>query len=91
MFGFSEARQYETPRKLRQYKLLEPVRAVRDFIGDLLSGICALARRIKSGDEDTRQTHICTKTLAKLLGSLRAFHGGRYLAEAEMNRQLAEM
>jgi isoleucyl-tRNA synthetase len=54
------------------YKLLEPTRAIRDFIGDLSTWYLRRSReRIKEGDKSTKQTlyHVL-KTLAKLIAPL---------------------
>ena len=53
---------------LDNYKLLEPARALRDFIGDLSTWYLRRSReRIKEGDTEAKQTlYYVLKTLAKL-------------------------
>ncbi|MGH7250061.1 MAG: class I tRNA ligase family protein, partial [Minisyncoccia bacterium] len=62
-------------KNLDNYKLLEPVRAIRDFIGDLSTWYLRRSReRIKNGDNDARQTlYFVLKTLAKLLAPFAPF------------------
>src|SRR3989344_3828940 len=60
---------------LDSYRLLEPVRAMRDFIGDLSTWYLRRSReRIKNGDEEAKQTlYFVLKTLAKLLAPFAPF------------------
>jgi isoleucyl-tRNA synthetase len=60
---------------LEEYKLLEPVRGVREFISDLSTWYLRRSReRIKEGDEEARQTlYFVLKTLAKLLAPFAPF------------------
>jgi isoleucyl-tRNA synthetase len=60
---------------LDDYKLLDPGRAIRDFIGDLSTWYLRRSReRIKDGDEDAKQTlYFVLKTLTKLLAPLAPF------------------
>ncbi|MSU44577.1 isoleucine--tRNA ligase [Candidatus Nomurabacteria bacterium] len=60
---------------LDNYKLLEPVRGVRDFIGDLSTWYLRRSRdRIKGGDKDARQTlYFVLKTLAKITAPFAPF------------------
>ncbi len=57
------------------YKLLEPVRAIKEFIGDLSTWYLRRSRdRIKDGDKDARETlYFVLKTLAKLLAPFAPF------------------
>lgn len=54
------------------YKLLEPTRAVRDFIGDLSTWYLRRSReRIKEGEAEAKQTlYFVLKTLAKILAPI---------------------
>jgi len=58
-----------TTKYLDDYKLLEPVRAIRDFIGDLSTWYLRRSRdRIKNGDKEAKLTlYFVLKTLAKLM------------------------
>ncbi len=60
---------------LDQYKLLEPVRAIRDFAGDLSTWYVRRSReRIKEADTSAKQTlYYVLKTLAKLLAPFAPF------------------
>jgi len=60
---------------LDNYKLLEPVRGVRDFIGDLSTWYLRRSReRIKEGDKEAKQTlYFTLKTLAKLIAPFAPF------------------
>ena len=60
---------------LDNYKLLEPVRAVRDFVGDLSTWYLRRSReRIKNGDEGAKETlYFVLKTLAKVLAPFAPF------------------
>jgi isoleucyl-tRNA synthetase len=62
---------------LDNYKLLEPVRAVRDFVGDLSTWYLRRSReRIKGGDKDAKATlYFALKTLAKLIAPFAPFAG----------------
>src|SRR3989344_2848967 len=64
-----------TTENLDNYKLLEPVRAMRDFIGDLSTWYLRRSReRIKEGDKEAKQTlYFVLKTLAKLLAPFAPF------------------
>jgi len=56
-------------KNLEGYRLLEPTRATRDFIGDLSTWYLRRSReRIKEGDKDAKQTlYFVLKTLAKVM------------------------
>ncbi len=58
-----------TTKSLDNYKLLEPTRALRDFIGDLSTWYLRRSReRIKEGDSKAKRTlYFILKTLAKLM------------------------
>lgn len=60
---------------LDNYKLLEPVRAMRDFIDDLSTWYLRRSRdRIKEGDTDSKQTlYVVFKTMAKLIAPFAPF------------------
>ena len=60
---------------LERYKLLEPVRAVREFIDDLSTWYVRRSReRIKEGDADAKRTlYAVLKTLAKLMAPFAPF------------------
>ena len=60
---------------LDNYKLLEPVRGMRDFIGDLSTWYLRRSReRIKDGDVDARQTlYFVLKTISKLIAPFAPF------------------
>lgn len=62
-------------KNLDNYKLLEPVRTTRDFIGDLSTWYLRRSRdRIKEGDIEAKQTlYFVLKTLAKLLAPFAPF------------------
>lgn len=62
-------------KNLDNYKLLEPVRATRDFIGDLSTWYLRRSRdRIKDGDNDAKQTlYFVLKTLSKLMAPFAPF------------------
>jgi isoleucyl-tRNA synthetase len=62
-------------KNLDNYKLLEPVRATRDFIGDLSTWYLRRSRdRIKDGDVEAKQTlYFVLKTLSKLLAPFAPF------------------
>jgi len=64
-----------TTEKLDNYKLLEPVRAMRDFINDLSTWYLRRSReRIKSGDEEAKKTfYYILKTLSKILAPFAPF------------------
>lgn len=57
------------------YKLLEPVRGMRDFIGDLSTWYLRRSRdRIKDGDKDAKQTlYFVLKNISKLLAPFAPF------------------
>jgi isoleucyl-tRNA synthetase len=60
---------------LDNYKLLEPVRAIKDFINDLSTWYLRRSReRIKEGDKDARATlYFVLKNLAKLMAPFAPF------------------
>lgn len=60
---------------LDEYKLLEPTREIREFIGNLSTWYLRRSReRIKEGDEEAKGTlYFILKTLAKLLAPLAPF------------------
>lgn len=60
---------------LDSYKLLEPVRAIREFIDDLSTWYLRRSRdRIKDGDESAKKTlYTVLKTLSKLLAPVAPF------------------
>ncbi len=60
---------------LDNYKLLEPTRAMRDFIGDLSTWYLRRSReRIKEGDKEAKQTlYFVLKTVAKIMAPLAPF------------------
>ena len=60
---------------LDNYKLLEPVRGIRDFIGDLSTWYLRRSRdRIKNGDKDAKTTlYFVLKTLAKIIAPFAPF------------------
>ncbi|PIR68534.1 isoleucine--tRNA ligase [Candidatus Nomurabacteria bacterium CG10_big_fil_rev_8_21_14_0_10_35_16] len=64
-----------TTYNLNNYKLLEPTRAFRDFIGDLSTWYLRRSReRIKDGDVEAKQTlYYVLKTLAKLMAPFAPF------------------
>jgi isoleucyl-tRNA synthetase len=64
-----------TTKHLDDYKLLEPVRAMKDFIGDLSTWYLRRSReRIKNGDKDAKETlYYVLKTLAKIMAPFAPF------------------
>lgn len=60
---------------LDSYKLMEPVRAIKDFIGDLSTWYLRRSRdRLKDGDKDAKRTlYTVLKTLAQLLAPFAPF------------------
>ncbi|MBI2630700.1 isoleucine--tRNA ligase [Candidatus Nomurabacteria bacterium] len=62
-------------KNLDNYKLLEPVRGIRDFIGDLSTWYLRRSRdRIKAGDNEAKATlYFVLKTLAKLMAPFAPF------------------
>jgi isoleucyl-tRNA synthetase len=64
-----------TTKQLDSYKLLEPVRAIREFIDDLSTWYLRRSReRIKNGDENAKQTlYYVLKTLTKLMAPFTPF------------------
>ena len=62
-------------KNLDNYKLLEPTRAFKDFVGDLSTWYLRRSRdRIKNGDPEAKQTlYFVLKTLAKLLAPFAPF------------------
>lgn len=65
----------ETTLSLDNYRLLEPVRGIRDFIDDLSTWYLRRSReRLKEGDENARKTlYYVLKTLAKILAPFAPF------------------
>ncbi len=65
----------ETTNYLDNYKLLEPVRATRDFIDELSTWYVRRSReRLKDGDQDAKQTlYYVLKTLIKLMAPFTPF------------------
>ncbi|MFA6251066.1 MAG: class I tRNA ligase family protein [Candidatus Paceibacterota bacterium] len=65
----------ECTQKLDDYKLLEPVRAIRDFIDDLSTWYLRRSRdRIKEGEEQAKITlYYVLKTLIKLMAPFTPF------------------
>ena len=61
--------------KMESYKLLEPTRAIKDFISDLSTWYVRRSReRIKNGDAEARQTlYFVLKTLSKLMAPFAPF------------------
>ena len=64
-----------TTQSLDNYKLMEPVRAIRDFINDLSTWYLRRSReRIKEGDKDAKETlYYALKTLAKVMAPFAPF------------------
>jgi len=64
-----------TTKQLDDYKLLEPVRAIREFIDDLSTWYLRRSReRIKNGDVEAKQTlYYVLKTLVKLMAPFTPF------------------
>jgi len=64
-----------TTENLNSYKLLEPTRAIKDFIGDLSTWYLRRSReRIKNGDKKAKATlYFVLKTLAKLMAPFAPF------------------
>jgi isoleucyl-tRNA synthetase len=64
-----------TAENLDNYKLLEPVRAMRDFIGDLSTWYLRRSReRIKNGDREAKETlYFVLKTIAKIMAPFAPF------------------
>ena len=62
-------------KNLDNYKLLEPVRAIREFVGDLSTWYLRRSRdRIKDEDKNARQTlYFVLKNLAKILAPFAPF------------------
>lgn len=62
-------------KNLDNYKLLEPVRAIRDFVGDLSTWYLRRSReRIKNGDKEAKQTlYFVLKTLAIVMAPFAPF------------------
>ncbi len=65
----------EMTESLNEYKLLEPARALRDFIDDLSTWYLRRSReRIKEGDVDAKQTlYFVLKRVSKLLAPFAPF------------------
>ena len=64
-----------TTENLDNYRLLEPTRAIRNFIGDLSTWYLRRSRdRIKNGDEEAKQIlYFVLKTLAKIMAPFAPF------------------
>lgn len=62
-------------KNLESYKLLEPVRALKDFIGDLSTWYVRRSReRIKDGDKDAKSTlYFVLKNLVKIMAPFAPF------------------
>ena len=67
----------ECTQRLDDYKLLEPVRSIRDFINDLSTWYLQCSReRIKEGNEEARQTlYFMLKNITKLIAPFAPFTG----------------
>jgi len=65
----------ESTKKMDDYKLLEPVRTIKDFIGDLSTWYLRRSReRIKDGDKEAKETlYFIFKTLIKVLAPFAPF------------------
>jgi len=65
----------DVTKNLESYKLLEPVRAIRDFVGDLSTWYVRRSReRLKEGDVEAKQTlYFILKNLAKLMAPFAPF------------------
>lgn len=65
----------ESTKSLDNYRMLEPVRAIRDFIGDLSTWYLRRSReRLKEGDENAKQTlYIVIKKLVQVLAPFAPF------------------
>ena len=65
----------ECTKKMDDYKLLESVRAIKEFIGDLSTWYLRRSReRIKNSDQETKQTlYYILKTLSKLMAPFAPF------------------
>jgi len=61
--------------KMDDYKVLEPTRAIKDFIGDLSTWYLRRSRdRIKEGDKEAKQTlYFVLKTLVKIMAPFSPF------------------
>lgn len=70
-----EILQNDVTKNLEGYKLLEPVRSIRDFIGDLSTWYVRRSReRLKDGDIEAKQTlYFVLKNLAKLMAPFSPF------------------
>ena len=66
----------DVTKNLESYKLLEPVRAIRDFIDDLSTWYLQLSRdRFRDGDKGAKQTlYFVLKTLAKIFAPFAPFY-----------------
>lgn len=71
---FLEVTEIST-KSMESYKLLEPIRAMRDFIDDLSTWYLRRSRdRIKNGDEEAKKTlYFVFKNLAKLMAPFAPF------------------
>ncbi len=67
----------ETTNSMDMYKVLEPVRALRDFIDDLSTWYLRRSRdRIKDGDEEAKKTlYTVMKTVAQIMAPFAPFAG----------------
>jgi isoleucyl-tRNA synthetase len=65
----------DTTKQLDEYKLLEPVRSIREFIDDLSTWYLRRSRdRIKESDENAKKTlYYVLKTIAKLMAPFTPF------------------
>ncbi|MFA6353812.1 MAG: class I tRNA ligase family protein [Candidatus Paceibacterota bacterium] len=65
----------ESTKKMDDYKLLEPVRGIKDFIGDLSTWYLRRSReRIKEGDREAKATlYFVLKTLTKIMAPFAPF------------------
>ncbi|HRH31414.1 MAG TPA: class I tRNA ligase family protein, partial [Candidatus Paceibacterota bacterium] len=65
----------ESTTSLDSYRMIEPVRAIRDFIGDMSTWYLRRSRdRLKDGDKDAKQTlYIVLKKLAQVLAPFAPF------------------
>jgi len=65
----------ESTKKMDDYKLLEPVRGIRDFVGDLSTWYLRRSReRIKEGDQEAKATlYFVLKTLTKIMAPFAPF------------------
>ena len=71
---------------LEEYKLLEPVRMVREFIDDLSTWYLRRSRdRIKEGDKDAKQTlYFVLKNISKILAPFAPFYAESLFQELKI-------